>query len=94
MPASPFMFSAAMLKKRLGPSGQRITGRLNAIETELASSIFSYTDILFGARSIHNARALRDLSSLHALNHIFKTRDRVIKNNAKLAQHPDGLRKT
>src|SRR5690606_28698961 len=28
---------------------------------------------------------LRHLTCLHALNHIFKTRDRVIKNNAKLS---------
>ena len=50
----------------------------------LASSLSSYQDLLFCDRSPQNAKDLRKLTCLHALNHVFKTRDRVIKNNARL----------
>lgn len=49
----------------------------------LASSIFGYQDLLFSQRSLENAEDLRNLACLHALNHVFKTRDRIIKNNAR-----------
>lgn len=48
--------------------------------------IFGYQDVLFSERTPKNADDLRTLTSLHALNHVFKTRDRVIKNNARLAK--------
>ena len=57
--------------------------RLNGI---LASSIFKYQDLLFCDRVPTIASDLRTLTCLHALNHIFKTRDRVIKNNARLSK--------
>ena len=65
--------------KRALPSLDRVTGRL-------ASSIFSYRDVLFPERTLQNAETLRKLICLHALNHIFKTRDKVIKDNARLAK--------
>ena len=52
----------------------------------LASSIFNYQDLLFSERSYNNAEDLRKLTCLHLLNHITKTRDRVIKNNARLSK--------
>ena len=48
--------------------------------------MFNYHDILFPARSVSNAESLRRLTCLHALNHILKTRDGVIKNNARLSK--------
>lgn len=47
-------------------------------------SIFDYQDLLFSYRRRENADILREMMCLHVLNHIFKTRDRVIKNNARL----------
>ena len=52
----------------------------------LASPIFSYQDLLYGDRSLDNEEDLRKLACLHLLNHITKTRDKVIKNNARLAK--------
>ncbi|KAH0563301.1 hypothetical protein GP486_002126 [Trichoglossum hirsutum] len=43
-------------------------------------------DLLFCARSPQNSKDLRTLTCLHALNHVFKTRDRIIKNNSRLAK--------
>lgn len=41
---------------------------------------------MFSARSLENAEEVRRLASVHALNHIFRTRDKVLKNNAKLSR--------
>ena len=61
------------------PSFDRITG-------SLASSIFNYRDVLFPQRTLRNAETLRRLTSLHALNHILKTRDKVIRDNSRLTK--------
>lgn len=77
------------LKRRLLESGSRLVASLSPEERNLASPLFNYVDILSGCRTLKNASSLRDLSCLHALNHVFKTRDRVLKNNAKLAAQSD-----
>jgi U3 small nucleolar RNA-associated protein 25 len=73
------------LKGRLVANAQKKIGNFTEIEQAIAPSIFGYQDLLFGARTVHNASRLRDITCLHALNHILMTRDRVLKNNAKLA---------
>lgn len=73
------------LKSKLVENAQKEIGDFNDLEQTIAPSLFSYQDILFGARTVQNAGRLRDLTCLHALNHILMTRDRVLKNNAKLA---------
>lgn len=65
--------------KKALPSLDRATGRL-------ASSIFTYRDVFFPHRTLRNTETLRKLTCLHILNHVFKTRDKVIKNNARLAK--------
>ena len=52
----------------------------------LSTTIHSYRDALFTCRSLQNADDLCQLACLHSLNHIFKTRDKIIKNNARLAK--------
>ncbi|KAJ4988183.1 hypothetical protein SVAN01_06279 [Stagonosporopsis vannaccii] len=73
------------LKSKLVENAQKEIGDFDDLEQTIAPSLFSYQDLLFGARTVHNAGRLRDLTCLHALNHILMTRDRVLKNNAKLA---------
>ncbi len=73
------------LKAKLADNAHKEIGDFNALEQTIAPSLFSYQDLLFGARTVQNAPRLRDLTCLHALNHILMTRDRVLKNNAKLA---------
>ncbi|MCJ1475297.1 rRNA-binding ribosome biosynthesis protein utp25 [Lambiella insularis] len=58
-------------------------GGLNEL---LGVPIFSYQDVLFCDRTPAIAEHIRALSCLHALNHVLKTRDHVIKNNARLSK--------
>lgn len=72
------------LKQRLVETGTRLASSLSAEEKDLAGAVFNYTDVIYANRNLKNSSRLRDLSCLHALNHVFKTRDRVLKNNEKL----------
>ncbi|KAI4640244.1 rRNA-binding ribosome biosynthesis protein utp25 [Alternaria viburni] len=77
------------LKARLVDNAQKKVGAFNDLEQAIAPSIFGYQDLLFGARTVQNASRLRDITCLHALNHILTTRDRILKNNAKLSTSKD-----
>ncbi|KAH7357637.1 U3 small nucleolar RNA-associated protein 25 [Pyrenochaeta sp. MPI-SDFR-AT-0127] len=79
------------LKARLVNNAQKVIGDFDNLEQALAPSIFEYQDLLFGGRTVQNAGRLRDITCLHALNHILMTRDRVLKNNAKLAAATDNV---
>jgi U3 small nucleolar RNA-associated protein 25 len=82
-------FDSLKLKRRLLASGQKVWSSIEIAEQDIGSAVLTYKDVLFGSRTIDNAPRLRDLVVLHALNHVFKTRDRVIKNNAKLSHDDD-----
>ncbi|KAF8458546.1 hypothetical protein BDZ91DRAFT_701085 [Kalaharituber pfeilii] len=72
------------LKPRLRAPHCEVT---HPVQLALAPTVFSYTDLFFTTRTVSNAPHLRHLYVLHTLNHIYKTRDRVLKNNAKLSKH-------
>ncbi|CAK7209988.1 rRNA-binding ribosome biosynthesis protein utp25 [Sporothrix eucalyptigena] len=71
------------LKKRLADVNTKPFGE---VEQTVAPLLFNYYDTLYTERTSQNGQALRKLASLHAVNHVFKTRDRVLKNNEKLAK--------
>lgn len=73
------------LKNRLLEAASKLIPTLLSDEKELAGAIFNHADIIYSNRTLRNSARLRDISTLHALNHVFKTRDRVLKNNAKLS---------
>ncbi|CAN8106261.1 unnamed protein product [Discula destructiva] len=71
---------------------ETVTGKkwkLDPVEKLIAPYVFGYNDLFYCNRTVANGESLRRLACLHALNHVFKTRDRVIKNNAKLVHHKD-----
>ncbi|PWW78986.1 DUF1253-domain-containing protein [Tuber magnatum] len=71
------------LKKKL------IAEELTPLQKSLGQLVFGYVDVLYGERTLGNAEELRKMYSLHALNHVLKTRDRVLRNNARLAKVAD-----
>lgn len=77
------------MKKRLGASVLELAENLVKPERHIANSVLCYRDVVCGTRNLKNSGRLRALAALHALNHVFKTRDRVIRNNSKLAQQAD-----
>lgn len=77
------------LKEKLVTKATETMPKLDGLEQNLAAHIFSHQDVVFCGRTPENAESLRNLTGLHVLNHILKTRDRIIKNNARLAKDPD-----
>ncbi|KAI1177145.1 DUF1253-domain-containing protein [Nemania sp. FL0916] len=78
--------SSLKLKHRLVESVNKLRPTFGELEQVLYPITFGYQDLLFCGRNADNAGDLRRMTCLHAVNHVFKTRDRVIKNNAKLAK--------
>ncbi|KAF5025212.1 hypothetical protein F66182_2678 [Fusarium sp. NRRL 66182] len=74
------------LKQKLKETSSRKIGEFDSVQRTLSPLLFNYNDVLFCNRTVQNSDSLRELTCLHALNHVFKTRDRVIKNNYKLAK--------
>ncbi|XEV00560.1 hypothetical protein FSHL1_005847 [Fusarium sambucinum] len=74
------------LKQKLKEISSRKIGEFSAVQRNMSPLLFNYNDVLFCDRTVKNSDSLRELTCLHALNHVFKTRDRVIKNNYKLAK--------
>lgn len=73
------------LKQRVEEAASK-NSTFDTLEQVLYPLMFGYNDLLFCGRTPGNAENIRQMASLHAINHIFKTRDKVIKNNAKLAK--------
>ncbi|KAF9437745.1 rRNA-binding ribosome biosynthesis protein utp25 [Entomortierella beljakovae] len=71
----------------LEPSSTGPSKLFSPLQQALVEPIIEYRDILFTNRSTENSQEIRNLYSLHALNHVFKTRDRILKNSGKLQRH-------
>ncbi|KAI1133402.1 DUF1253-domain-containing protein [Nemania abortiva] len=78
--------SGLKLKHRLIETTNKLRPTFDKLEQILYPITFGYQDLLFCGRSASNSETLRRMACLHAVNHVFKTRDRVIKNNAKLSK--------
>ncbi|CAH2352883.1 U3 small nucleolar RNA-associated protein 25 [[Candida] railenensis] len=70
---------------------QSNSGTLTTRESMLLEPMLNYTDINYPYRSFEN-KQYRKLYLLHVLNHVNKTRDRVIKNNNKLRAYQESLK--
>ncbi|KAL8871918.1 MAG: hypothetical protein Q9174_002352 [Haloplaca sp. 1 TL-2023] len=78
------------LKPKIEAAAETLVSSTDGLLNQLANSIFSYQDVLFCARSLNNAQAIRQLMSLHVLNHVFRTRDKVLKNSTRLSKTDNG----
>lgn len=77
--------SQLKIKQRIAEPAQKHIGTFSDLGQVVAPSIYGYQDLLCGARTVENASELRHMAALHAINHVYKGRDRVLKNNSRLA---------
>lgn len=64
---------------------------LTELEHSILKPMLDYQDISLPYMKSSN-KFHRKLYALHALNHVFKTRDRVLKNNAKIYNYREALK--
>lgn len=74
------------LKKRLTSAVEKNLASFDSTQQDIAAYLTSYSDLMYGARTVENAANLRQIVCLHILNHVLKGRDKVIKNNERLAR--------
>ena len=74
------------LKDKLKHIGDELLINLDPSIRSFLHPAFNYQDVLFPCRSLANANHLRQVMCLHTLNHVFKTRNKVIKNKIRLAR--------
>jgi len=72
--------------KTLNKSKHNTSGNPTPLQDQLLKQMLSYSDLFFYDRNFNNGEEIRRSYCLHAVNHILKTRSRIIKNNAKLSQ--------
>jgi U3 small nucleolar RNA-associated protein 25 len=59
---------------------------LTPLQTELISIAANYQDLYYPHRSHQNSEQIRMIYCIHALDHILKTRQKVLHHNSKLAK--------
>ena len=70
-------------------SGSKLLQPLTGLQSELLSLLTTYKDVYFSEEKLTNLEEIRLVYSVHALNHMLKTRSRILKNNQKLAKNSD-----
>ncbi|KAK2158865.1 hypothetical protein LSH36_162g02012 [Paralvinella palmiformis] len=65
--------------------------KLTGFQQSLFNVLNSYQDLYFPERNFDNGEELRLVYCLHALNHVAKTRNRVINHNLKIKAKKDSL---
>lgn len=77
------------VKRKLKSSIAERIPNLSGNVQQASPYIFDYQDVLYGARTTSESANMRDLLAVHATNHVLKTRDRVLKNNTRVAKEQD-----
>ncbi|EDO18295.1 hypothetical protein Kpol_1039p46 [Vanderwaltozyma polyspora DSM 70294] len=63
---------------------------LTPLKKKLLDPMFQYKDVLCEYTNYENdEKEYRELYSLHVLNHIYKTRDKILKDNQRLQENDD-----
>ena len=84
--ASRMLLKQFRPKQKLQQAADSVLKSLTGIDAWIGETILNYQDLLFTDRSSTNASSIRKVVCLHALNHIYKTRDQIIKNSARLTK--------
>ncbi|OBA25572.1 DUF1253-domain-containing protein, partial [Hanseniaspora valbyensis NRRL Y-1626] len=56
------------------------------LQKNIIDPVNQYKDVLYTYQDHKHEKEYRDIYTLHILNHLFKTRDKILKNNYKLSQ--------
>merc|ERR1719367_426714 len=72
-------------------NGSKLIQPLTGFQCELMSLMTTYKDVYFSEESLINLEEIRLVYCVHALNHMLKTRNRILKNNTKLSKSPENL---
>jgi U3 small nucleolar RNA-associated protein 25 len=72
------------VKTRLCNRWSSMNRNFTKCQKRLFKSFHQYQDVLYTQRSFDNGEEIRRLYALHALNHVLKSRLKVLKNNAKI----------
>lgn len=78
------------LKRRLCKNYEAMEAPVDVHQSHLSKYLLRYHDILYGSRFPSTVNSLRFISCMHALNHVYKIRDRVLKNSEKRAHTESG----
>ncbi|SCW01949.1 LAFE_0E10814g1_1 [Lachancea fermentati] len=91
-PALKESIHAYFIKKRLRINNDLLDPSqdpLTRLQKKLVDPMFQYNDILYEYSNYDQESEYRDLYVLHLLNHVYKTRDRILKNNQRLQDNND-----
>lgn len=85
----PVKLGISLLKKRVRDVfSETHDTKISSIDASLLDSMLNYKSILFPYKHYTNT-SYRELYSMHAMNHVFKTRDNVLKNTEKIKHAQD-----
>lgn len=93
VPSRSGSLSPYFVKRKLEIQNNLSEGQdsLTSLQKKIVDPIFQYRDLLYEYDDYEQDEdQYRDLYALHALNHVYKTRDRILKDNQRLAANPDG----
>ena len=68
--------------------GGKLTQPLTDFQSEMMGLLSSYKDLLYCEQTLDNLEQIRTVYVLHALNHMMKTRSKILKNNSKISKNP------
>jgi U3 small nucleolar RNA-associated protein 25 len=77
------------LKQKLVETAKKHIGTFDDVQRTVVPHMLSYTDLLVTNRTAANAESLRNVACMHALNHVLKGRDKIMKNTTRIA-HTEG----
>lgn len=79
-----------VFKQRLKIQNDLEHENLTSTQRTLVDPMLQYNDLLYEYKSYEkNEDEYRDLYALHVLNHVYKTRDKILKNNQRINDNPD-----